>query len=296
MTERGLSRDDSVLTSDKIRVFSLDSLGIDTHAFVASLAPTFGCLPWDLYDVRREQISQVLQTYPSLLNADTPTLMKQYYMGHVGMQALDRGLNPLPAELKDSISAIEPFRRRAISSYFLARAADGTPVLTTLPQGAFEQAATPDYRAWPRSFEGMSEEVTGCPYFRMFLMGVGGMVWKAEPTARLIRMTVHQVSTIARRGRPGASTPEGIHQDGADYVVSALVVSRCGVEGGVSELFRENQTTPFFSITLAPGEGIFQADHRSAIWHYTTPISIVDEPGVQYGIRNTFGVDIHVDR
>ena len=149
------------------------------------------------------------------------------------------------------MSAIEPFRRRAISSCFLALAADGTPILSA-PAGAFEQTATHDYRAWPRSFECMSVEATGCPHFRMFLMGVGRMVWEAEPTARSIRMTVHRVSR-QRAGQTRSEHTEGIHQDGADYVVSGVVVSRCGVEGGISELFRENQTTPFFSIDLPPG-------------------------------------------
>jgi hypothetical protein len=44
-------------------------------------------------------------------------------------------------------------------------------------------------------------------------------------------------------------------------------------------------------VELKQGQGIFQADAGSTLWHEVSPIDL--EEGIQLGHRMTFGLDIH---
>jgi hypothetical protein len=107
-----------------------------------------------------------------------------------------------------------------------------------------------------------------------------------------LTVTFHETGTVARQGRGATNAPEGVHQDGADYIVSALVVERVNVEGGMS-LIVDDDTGTVFSVVLEPGQGIFQADRGSSLWHYVTPILLGGE-GRDEGVRNIFGFDVAV--
>lgn len=87
-----------------------------------------------------------------------------------------------------------------------------------------------------------------------------------------------------------SNSPEGIHQDGMDYIVSALVVERNNVSGGKSIIYGADAITPLLNITLQSGQGIFQPDKGTELWHEVTPISLINpnEPGY----RSTIGFDV----
>jgi hypothetical protein len=273
----------------------LGTFGIDAAGFVAAIDPTFARLPWDMYDVRRTHIAQLMAHCPASLQPSNRQLLKQYYLGQVGAEVFDPWRVLMTAEQKNAWRDGHPCRRRAVSSYQLTLAPDGAPALTRAPVPEFCQAEVEDYRQWPRVFAPMSLSPDSSAEFRAFLLGVGRMVVDVRPMTRSMRLTVHQVSTIAYDGRPGMPAPEGIHQDGADYIVSALVVSRRGVIGAVSQLFLDDRTHPVFSLTLTQGVGLFHADARSTIWHNATPIVAADQHGSSTGIRNVLGVDVHLD-
>ena len=79
---------------------------------------------------------------------------------------------------------------------------------------------------------------------------------------------------------------------------SALVVSREGVVGGKSYITGADKQTALLEVTLYPGQGIFQADKGSTLWHNVTPIQTQTEdvdPGSR-AVRNIFGFDITIRR
>jgi hypothetical protein len=97
--------------------------------------------------------------------------------------------------------------------------------------------------------------------------------------------------TVARPGVSATNSPEGIHQDGADYIVSALVMERAGVTGGESRVYDSDKKTVLLRHTLLPGEGLFQVDAGSPLWHDVTPV-VAQGDGM--GVRSLFGLDIRV--
>lgn len=105
-------------------------------------------------------------------------------------------------------------------------------------------------------------------------------------------MTARQVSVFTDKSRYGDNSPEGIHQDGAGYIVSALVVERKGITGGMSYIFGPDKKTKYFAKTLQQGEGLFQADKGSTLWHTVTKIK--PDKNHSSGFRNIIGFDINI--
>jgi hypothetical protein len=125
------------------------------------------------------------------------------------------------------------------------------------------------------------------------LQRIGSLVKQADATAQILHVTCWQTGIVATPERAGTNSPEGIHQDGADFIVSALVVDRENIAGGTSRVFAPDKQTEHLEVTLKPGEGIFQADAGSTLWHDVTPIR-VENPSDGIGVRNLFGFDIDV--
>ena len=97
---------------------------------------------------------------------------------------------------------------------------------------------------------------------------------------------------------------EGAHEDGADFIVSALVVNRINVNGGESqilEMLADGKKEIVFKRTLAPGEFVFQADtgeeliYGNDLWHHVTPFHIADESKGE-AWRDIIGFDLIVSK
>ncbi|MCB0335058.1 MAG: 2OG-Fe dioxygenase family protein [Bdellovibrionales bacterium] len=85
------------------------------------------------------------------------------------------------------------------------------------------------------------------------------------------------------------------HQDGADFIVSALVVDRDNITGGTSRVFADDTETIVLEHTLEPGVGIFQEDAGSRLWHDVTPVTLADSTKGE-GKRSLIGFDIEIKR
>jgi hypothetical protein len=104
---------------------------------------------------------------------------------------------------------------------------------------------------------------------------------------------VHFTQIIASPNNTATNSPEGIHQDGMDYVVSALVIDRENVSGGKSIIFSANDAGKvLFETTLKPGHGIFQPDKGTDLWHIVEPITALDKTRPAY--RSTIGFDFEL--
>lgn len=133
----------------------------------------------------------------------------------------------------------------------------------------------------------------------MLLVRLAEMVHEVRPRALEIEMVLHQMYIFADVLGTATNAPEGRHQDGAEYIVSALVMERVGVLGGESIVYLRDaaeQDVECLRHTLQIGEGLFQADKNTPLWHDVTPIR--EDPNVPpaYGSRGIFGFDINVVR
>lgn len=93
---------------------------------------------------------------------------------------------------------------------------------------------------------------------------------------------VHQIriaSTLEIAGKP---SPEGIHEDGFDYV-GIFCADRYNVSGGETCLYRPGEAEPLYCHMLEPGELLVFDDKR--LMHCTSPIYALSSEG---GVRDVF--------
>lgn len=110
--------------------------------------------------------------------------------------------------------------------------------------------------------------------------------------AKEIIVDVHQVRQICYQGINSHNSVEGIHRDGSDYVIPALVLNRFNIRGGVSSIYN-NRKEQIYRTVLEGGEFIFQDDRF--LYHYVTPINYYLSDGFEeYGYRDLLGLDITI--
>lgn len=91
-------------------------------------------------------------------------------------------------------------------------------------------------------------------------------------------VAVHQIRTTASAEQTGNPAPEGIHRDGVD-LVGIFSVTRQGIEGANTHLYKNKKSEPAFSKFLNPGEFLIFRDDQ--YFHYTTPIHTTAAQGVR---------------
>lgn len=93
---------------------------------------------------------------------------------------------------------------------------------------------------------------------------------------------VHQIRTICSPENLGNPAPEGIHQDGTNFI-GIFSVSRNNILGGETHLYTGKREKPIFSKILQPRELLLVNDNQ--FFHFTTPIK-PEQPNI--GIRDVF--------
>lgn len=152
-----------------------------------------------------------------------------------------------------------------------------------------------DSRGMPRYFEPI-EERTILNKFLTDLIGqttalsllyhshIHNLTVNLSPIREVI-VDVHQVRQMVYPGHVSSNSPEGIHRDGADCVVSAFVLKRCNVTGGESIIY-DSQKSPIYKTTLSPGKGMFQEDRE--LYHHATGVHSTNN---RIGYRDIIGLD-----
>ena len=110
--------------------------------------------------------------------------------------------------------------------------------------------------------------------------------YKGHKKIKEVDIHLHQVRQTAYSDIEAHNSPEGIHRDGCDYIVSALVMTRNNISGGESIIYDQNKMINYKTI-LDDQEGVFQEDIKQ--WHYVTPIKTLEDG---MGFRDILGVDI----
>lgn len=105
-----------------------------------------------------------------------------------------------------------------------------------------------------------------------------------------LNISVHQVRQMVYPNISAHNSPEGIHKDGADYIISALVVDRYNVKDGISKIY-DNDKNEIYQTILKENDYIFQNDTN--LYHYITPIEYCNENNLDnFGYRDIIGIDI----
>ncbi|MES2939165.1 MAG: 2OG-Fe dioxygenase family protein [Pseudomonadota bacterium] len=82
-------------------------------------------------------------------------------------------------------------------------------------------------------------------------------------------VNLHTVRVHAEPAVRGVPVPEGVHKDGADFVVMGCV-ARQDVKGGISQVHENDDEPPVYGVTLMPGDALVVDDRE--VFHMVTPL------------------------
>lgn len=277
-----------------LRVFDLEGWGIDTEKFLNYFTDAFEGIPWDIYHFRQEQMFFLQDKLPQEEIKYTQ-LYEDYYAGNVEISALQHFVDMLGEEDRKEFDGILPDRKRTLSRFVMEYANKGKWYIEVKENEPFKQEVDKDdVRKVLRKFSVPRMSITHNHLLIELLEKIGTLVLSLNPNARKLDITFHTMGVVTYPGMPGTNSPEGTHQDGADYIISALVVGRHAIKGGVSTVYGPDKKTVYLETTLMPGQGLFQADKGTPLWHNVSSVYLDEEVDPKMGYRNIFGFDINI--
>tara|TARA_B100001093_G_scaffold428496_1_gene423340 strand:+ start:1268 stop:1978 length:711 start_codon:yes stop_codon:yes gene_type:complete len=148
-----------------------------------------------------------------------------------------------------------------------------------------------DSRGEIREFELIENPLD--PFLLNFVKMASQMTYKNHnESIKNLSVDVHQVRQITYNGIEAHNSPEGIHQDGCDYIISACVLNRHNINGGISTIYNLNKESIYRTI-LTENEFIFQDDRN--LYHYVSPVNYLLYDSIEpYGYRDIIGLDINI--
>jgi len=286
--------------SSRVLGFHLSQIGIEADSFCQRFGAVVRDSPFDPYDPALAAEEHVRDHAPHVYKEHEKDWLRCWETLHetgVGTSEAPPG----PAFWRRRVSAralhttldeMRAYRQRCCQRYWVSpgRRQYEWQIAHRVNRGFKQQV--PDARARLRRFSGFSEDIIYDDDL-LRLLGVACEVVSRAPHLKpqSFEVTTHLMLTHAgiRGSRPA---PEGMHQDGANYIVSALVLERRNVEGGASVInrWRKDGPSAIDSIVLAEGQGILQADIDSHLFHGVT--AVVPRVLVGPSYRSILGFDI----
>ncbi|MEL6863902.1 MAG: 2OG-Fe dioxygenase family protein [Bacteroidota bacterium] len=301
ITEKSLSEQHQRPIQSPVYVSNLAEIGIEQKVFLDYFSPLFQELPWDYYDPRRMQILLLQKCLPHAARA-IQTQFRAYFTGDIGQEVLQPWIEQLSDEQRAAFDRIQPWRRRSVARFELSQSNDRIDLLRTPVPQFVQDLEEEDYRSWPRHFIEAPSHHVEQELFYDWLKRIFQLPPLKERGVRKLGITVHFMSVQAKHGKPGDNSPEGAHEDGADFIVSALVINRTNIRGGESQIIEQldsGQRVSLFKRKLQAGEFIFQADtgeekiYGNDLWHHVTPFYLRDQAAGE-AWRDIIGLDINI--
>ena len=162
---------------------------------------------------------------------------------------------------------IDPYIKGNYRSRRLSRFTVSGDQLIKLPHGYFSQSKeyNPLVGDIKREFAELDDALIELDIFRNLVLAFSDSC-KLHPEGEI---GVHQIRIICSPDNLGNPAPEGIHQDGTDFI-GIFSVDRDNIQGGETHLYTTKKEKPVFSKVLNPGELLLVNDHD--FFHFTTPI------------------------
>jgi len=276
-----------------LRVFDLETFGIDCESFLRDMRPTFSVLHLDPYDAKRAKVDLLKRRFPQHAER-LHGFLSDYYANKVDLAAVYDLVKQLADVDRNELDRIGMTgrRKRSVARFNMQRAKSKWNFERVSAQQFRQNVAPGDSRSLVRVFHEMESMVAEHPQVRHLMESFAELVRERHPDCKKLRLNMHQMFVFADILSAGDNAPEGVHQDGADYIVSALVIERAGIVGGESIVYAADKKTELVRRTLAEGEGIFQSDRQ--LWHYVTQIRENPAAPPDYGHRSILGFDMEI--
>lgn len=102
------------------------------------------------------------------------------------------------------------------------------------------------------------------------------------------RIQAHQFHIETNNTESGKPTPEGIHKDGADFIL-IMLLERHNITGGVSHIYDNDKKLLFGGVLEELGDCVVLDDRK--VWHGVSEIHALDK--TQAGYRNVLVLTFH---
>jgi hypothetical protein len=168
------------------------------------------------------------------------------------------------------------FRLRRFSRF------QGSPErLKRLEHKYFEQSAAVNKLAGgiKRDFAELDDQMLALPDFHML---VAQFVDFSKIDPEFAEIGIHQIRIVCSPDIVGEPAPEGIHQDGFNFV-GIFCIKRENLIGAETHLYENPANPPIFAKELQPGEFVLVNDRR--LYHFTSGMK---PAGVGNGVRDVF--------
>ena len=278
-----------------ITVLNVGQYGVNVDAFQQQMREAYSEFEWDSYLLQQNKISLIKEVIPreSLARVSNDTWY-DIYTGVIQNPELYTVFPGLSSSDKSRIEALVPTRKRCMSEYSMHW--NGKWNIERIPSSLVSQTkgliasdGEIDYRQSQRKFKELPGELFDSN-LRALLVGVADMVRETKHSIQKLNVSVHNTVVYCHPQQLVTNSPEGIHQDGVEFIVSALVVERNNISGGKSVIYGRDKRTKLLQVELQAGQGIFQADLGTELWHEVTPITAIDK--TRSGYRSTIGFDV----
>ena len=189
-------------------------------------------------------------------------------------------------ELDRHLKGGATFRRRRYGRYYWSPVTD--ELLTLGNEPYFQPEDENAYAGGiAREFAPLLPDTVDNPFLAALVRATFACLpLSAGRQAQTWEVRVHQVRILACADQPGEPAPEGIHQDGTDFLTLHLV-RRDNIVGGESTIYRLDRS-PIQSYTMRhPLDSFILEDPR--ILHGVTPVHPADLSAP--GIRDLLGID-----
>lgn len=203
---------------------------------------------------------------------------------------LMNSFNDLPIDLKNSRGF--PTRCRKYANYVVdinRKYIDHTSInINYTGKQTFTQNVNDD-RKNARKFECIDKNIRNMYFFNEFLKNsIYLTINNSDIIPEKLNLHVHQIRQICYPYVDSHNSPEGVHRDGSDFIISAYVINRSNIVGGESMVYDKDKKLIYKKI-LHSDNGIFQDDKE--LYHYVTPIQSDDN---YIGYRDILGIDISI--
>lgn len=311
ITEKEISEQLKRTIKAPIRIGSLTDLAINKADFIASFKPFFDTdLMDDVYLVKNNQIAFLKSIFIEDI-ASLEKIHQAYFEGNLSKSVLNPWIDKLSENQKKEFLILSKItRQRNISSFTVEKSVEKSSqkssekqtdnlLVKRIEAKSFKQDVS-DFRVWKRVFKQASKASVENELFKSLLKQVFLLISEIHPTTQKIKVTSHFMRTISDVQIKGENSPEGVHEDGAKYIVSALVINRTNILGGETQIFEaiSEKKDLIFNTVLEEGEFAFQADtgeekeFGTDLWHYVTPIQPINL--AEKGVRDIIGFDIEI--
>ena len=139
-----------------------------------------------------------------------------------------------------------------------------------------------------RDFEPFKKETIENPVLKMIIQFVTRQF--SFHNQKQWRVQAHQFRIQANAEEAGNPSPEGIHRDGADFIL-IMVLKRENITGGVNHIYDDAKRLLFGSVLTEVGDAILIDDRM--VWHGVSEIFPIDDNQPAY--RDVLVLTFHHD-